>query len=60
MSRRLSPETFSTCDVSRFDDGEFDAVVAYGGPLSYAFDRPAPPLTACCASRARAVMWLPP
>jgi len=27
------------CDVSRFDDGEFDAVVAYGGPLSYAFDR---------------------
>ncbi|MDP8927893.1 MAG: class I SAM-dependent methyltransferase, partial [Actinomycetota bacterium] len=27
------------CDVSRYADGEFDAVVAYGGPLSYAFDR---------------------
>lgn len=27
------------CDVSRFEDGEFDAVLAYGGPLSYAFDR---------------------
>jgi SAM-dependent methyltransferase len=26
------------CDVSRYNDGEFDAVVAYGGPLSYAFD----------------------
>ncbi|MGI8701267.1 MAG: class I SAM-dependent methyltransferase [Nocardioidaceae bacterium] len=26
------------CDVSRFHDGEFDAVLAYGGPLSYAFD----------------------
>jgi SAM-dependent methyltransferase len=26
------------CDVSRYADGEFDAVVAYGGPLSYAFD----------------------
>lgn len=27
------------CDTSRYADGEFDAVVAYGGPLSYAFDR---------------------
>jgi SAM-dependent methyltransferase len=27
------------CDVTRFADGEFDAVVAYGGPLSYVFDR---------------------
>src|SRR5262249_53945977 len=25
-------------DASRFDDGAFDAVVAYGGPLSYAFE----------------------
>lgn len=25
-------------DVSRYADREFDAVVAYGGPLSYAFD----------------------
>jgi SAM-dependent methyltransferase len=27
------------CEVSRFGDGDFDAVVAFGGPLSYAFDR---------------------
>jgi SAM-dependent methyltransferase len=27
------------CDVRRFADGEFDAVLAFGGPLSYAFDR---------------------
>ncbi len=27
------------CDLSRYADGEFDAVVAYGGPLSYVFDR---------------------
>ncbi|MGI6083642.1 MAG: class I SAM-dependent methyltransferase [Limnochordia bacterium] len=26
-------------DLSRFDDGEFDAVVAYGGPLSYVCDQ---------------------
>ncbi len=25
-------------DVSQFDDASFDAVLAYGGPLSYAFD----------------------
>jgi len=34
-----SRELLDVCDVSRFADGEFDAVVAYGGPLSYAFDR---------------------
>jgi SAM-dependent methyltransferase len=27
------------CDLGAFPDGGFDAVVAYGGPLSYAFDR---------------------
>jgi hypothetical protein len=27
------------CDVSHFADGEFDAVLAFGGPLSYAFDQ---------------------
>lgn len=32
------------CDVSRYADGEFDAVVAYGGPLSYAFDTAGPAL----------------
>jgi ubiquinone/menaquinone biosynthesis C-methylase UbiE len=26
-------------DLSRFDDGSFDAVVCYGGPLSYLVDR---------------------
>jgi cyclopropane fatty-acyl-phospholipid synthase-like methyltransferase len=26
------------CDTSRFADARFDAVVAYGGPLSYAFE----------------------
>ncbi len=34
-----SRAVLDVCDVSRFDDGEFDAVLAYGGPLSYAFDR---------------------
>ncbi|MHB8379698.1 MAG: class I SAM-dependent methyltransferase [Acidimicrobiales bacterium] len=27
------------CDTSRYDAATFDAVVAYGGPLSYAFER---------------------
>ena len=27
------------CDTSRYGDGEFDVVLAYGGPLSYAFER---------------------
>jgi hypothetical protein len=27
------------CDLSRFDDGQFDSVVCYGGPLSYVFDK---------------------
>lgn len=34
-----SRDLLDVCDTSRFSDGEFDAVVAYGGPLSYAFDR---------------------
>jgi ubiquinone/menaquinone biosynthesis C-methylase UbiE len=32
-------ELVDVCDLGRYRDGEFDAVVAYGGPLSYAFDR---------------------
>lgn len=32
-------ELADVCDLGRYRDGEFDAVVAYGGPLSYAFDR---------------------
>lgn len=32
-------ELLDVCDTSRYDDGEFDAVVAYGGPLSYAFEQ---------------------
>lgn len=31
-------ELLDVCDVSRFSDGEFDVVLAYGGPLSYAFE----------------------
>ena len=27
------------CDLSQFEDSSFEAVVAYGGPFSYAFDR---------------------
>lgn len=33
-ARRLA----DICDLEGFDSGTFDAVVAYGGPLSYAFD----------------------
>ena len=32
-------ELLDVCDTSRYADGEFDAVVAFGGPLSYAFER---------------------
>lgn len=31
-------QLLDVCDTSAFADGEFDAVVAYGGPLSYAFE----------------------
>ena len=31
-------EILDVCDTTRYADGEFDAVVAYGGPLSYAFE----------------------
>lgn len=31
-------EILDVCDTTRYVDGEFDAVVAYGGPLSYAFE----------------------
>ena len=34
-----SRSLLDVCDVSNLEDGEFDAVVAYGGPLSYAFAR---------------------
>jgi SAM-dependent methyltransferase len=34
-------ELFDVRDSSRYADGEFDVVLAYGGPLSYAFDRAA-------------------
>jgi len=32
-------ERLDVCDTSRYADGAFDAVVAFGGPLSYAFER---------------------
>lgn len=31
-------ELLDVCDTGRYDDGEFDLVLAYGGPLSYAFE----------------------
>lgn len=31
-------ELLDVCDTSRYDEGEFDAVLAYGGPLSYAYE----------------------
>lgn len=31
-------ELLDVCDVSRYADGEFDVVLAFGGPLSYAFE----------------------
>lgn len=31
-------EILDVCDTSKYAKGEFDAVVAYGGPLSYAFE----------------------
>jgi cyclopropane fatty-acyl-phospholipid synthase-like methyltransferase len=34
-----SRDLLDVCDTTRYGDGEFDAVVAYGGPLSYAFER---------------------
>lgn len=34
----VAREVVDICDTSRYADGSFDAVVAYGGPLSYAFE----------------------
>jgi ubiquinone/menaquinone biosynthesis C-methylase UbiE len=34
-------------DLSRFEDGSFDAVVAYGGPLSYVFEDASQALREC-------------
>jgi SAM-dependent methyltransferase len=35
------------CDLAGVEDGAFDAVLAYGGPLSYALDRRAQAVVAC-------------
>ncbi len=35
------------CDMQELDDGGFDAVVAYGGPLSYVFERAEAALGEC-------------
>ncbi|MGR6922146.1 class I SAM-dependent methyltransferase [[Actinomadura] parvosata] len=32
-------EVLDVCDAGRYSDGEFDVVVAFGGPLSYAFEQ---------------------
>jgi hypothetical protein len=37
----LQRELLDVADTSRYADGEFDVVLAYGGPLSYTFDRAA-------------------
>lgn len=37
-------ELLDVADTTRYGDGEFDAVVAYGGPLSYVFDEAGPAL----------------
>jgi SAM-dependent methyltransferase len=34
----VSRDLLDICDTSRYDDATFDAVVAFGGPLSYAFE----------------------
>lgn len=36
------------CDLSRYADSTFDAVVCYGGPLSYVFERRAQALNELC------------
>ncbi len=36
------------CDLSQFADGAFDAVVCYGGPLSYVFERRGEALSELC------------
>jgi SAM-dependent methyltransferase len=33
-----SRSLLDVCDTSRYPDGHYDAVLAYGGPLSYAFE----------------------
>ncbi|MEK6648662.1 MAG: class I SAM-dependent methyltransferase [Actinomycetota bacterium] len=41
FTRSTSVESWQildVCDTSMYADGEFDAAVAYGGPLSYAFE----------------------
>jgi ubiquinone/menaquinone biosynthesis C-methylase UbiE len=34
----LTREILDVCDTSRYDDDTFDCALAYGGPLSYAFE----------------------
>jgi SAM-dependent methyltransferase len=34
-----SRSLLDVCDASRYDDESFDVVLAYGGPLSYAFEQ---------------------
>jgi SAM-dependent methyltransferase len=41
----LSRTILDICDTSRYLDGSFDAVIAYGGPLSYAFEQAEEALT---------------
>jgi len=40
-----SRSLLDVCDTSRYDDDTFDVVLAYGGPLSYAFEQTEEALT---------------
>lgn len=40
-------ERLDVCDLSSLESGSFDSVVAYGGPLSYVFDRAHDALQEC-------------
>lgn len=40
-----SREILDICDTSRYDDNVYDVVLAYGGPLSYAFEEAEDALT---------------
>jgi cyclopropane fatty-acyl-phospholipid synthase-like methyltransferase len=42
-------EVLDIIDLSRFPTHHFDAVVCYGGPLSYVFDRIDDASVNCCA-----------
>jgi len=44
----VARDQLDICDLSAFGDGEFDAVVCFGGPISYALDRADDALAELC------------